>query len=39
MTTPVFEIRAAGGPMTDMLIRTPELGAALARTLGGPRSR
>jgi ribulose-5-phosphate 4-epimerase/fuculose-1-phosphate aldolase len=27
---PVFE----GGPATDMLIRTPELGAALARTLG-----
>jgi HCOMODA/2-hydroxy-3-carboxy-muconic semialdehyde decarboxylase len=31
---PVFEIREAGGPETDMLIRTPELGAALARTLG-----
>src|SRR5438045_7538758 len=31
---PVFEIREAGGPATDMLIRTPELGAALARTLG-----
>ncbi len=30
---PVFEIRDAAG-MTDMLIRTPELGAALARTLG-----
>ena len=34
MTTPVFEIRDAGGPQTDMLIRTPELGAALARSLG-----
>src|SRR5271169_721490 len=31
---PVFEIREAGGAATDMLIRTPELGAALARTLG-----
>jgi len=31
---PVFEIREAGGPATDMLIRTPALGAALARTLG-----
>ena len=30
---PVFEIRDAAG-MTDMLIRTPELGAALARSLG-----
>lgn len=30
---PVFEIRDAVG-MSDMLIRTPELGAALARTLG-----
>lgn len=30
---PTFEIREAGGE-TDMLIRTPELGAALARTLG-----
>ena len=30
---PVFEIREAGGT-TDMLVRTPELGAALARTLG-----
>jgi HCOMODA/2-hydroxy-3-carboxy-muconic semialdehyde decarboxylase len=29
----VFEIREAAG-MTDMLIRTAELGAALARTLG-----
>ena len=33
--TPIFEIRDAGGPETDMLIRTPELGAALARSLGG----
>ncbi len=32
---PVFEIRDAGGPATDMLIRSPELGAALARSLGG----
>jgi ribulose-5-phosphate 4-epimerase/fuculose-1-phosphate aldolase len=31
---PVFEIREAGGLATDMLIRTPALGAALARTLG-----
>ena len=31
---PVFEIREADGSATDMLIRTPELGAALARTLG-----
>ena len=31
---PIFEIREAGGPATDMLIRNPELGAALARTLG-----
>jgi ribulose-5-phosphate 4-epimerase/fuculose-1-phosphate aldolase len=30
---PTFEIRDAAGD-TDMLIRTPELGAALARTLG-----
>lgn len=30
---PVFEIRAAAGD-TDMLVRTPELGRALARTLG-----
>jgi HCOMODA/2-hydroxy-3-carboxy-muconic semialdehyde decarboxylase len=33
-STPVFEIRDAAGPRTDMLIRSPELGAALARTLG-----
>ena len=32
--TPIFEIREAGGPATDMLIRNRELGAALARTLG-----
>jgi ribulose-5-phosphate 4-epimerase/fuculose-1-phosphate aldolase len=31
---PVFEIREAGGPATDMLVRDRELGAALARTLG-----
>jgi ribulose-5-phosphate 4-epimerase/fuculose-1-phosphate aldolase len=31
---PVFEIRDAAGPATDMLIRSSELGAALARTLG-----
>src|SRR5438067_3647964 len=31
---PVFEIRDAGGPATDLLIRTPALGAALAKTLG-----
>ena len=32
---PVFEIRDTGGPATDMLIRNPALGAALARSLGG----
>jgi ribulose-5-phosphate 4-epimerase/fuculose-1-phosphate aldolase len=31
---PVFEIRDSGGPATDMLVRNPMLGAALARTLG-----
>jgi len=31
---PVFEIREAGGPATDMLIRGPALGAALAKSLG-----
>ena len=31
---PIFEIREAGGPATDMLIRNPELGAALARRIG-----
>jgi HCOMODA/2-hydroxy-3-carboxy-muconic semialdehyde decarboxylase len=33
--TPVFEIREAAGPASDMLIRTPALGAALADRLGG----
>ena len=32
---PVFEIRDAAGPASDMLIRDQALGAALARTLGG----
>jgi HCOMODA/2-hydroxy-3-carboxy-muconic semialdehyde decarboxylase len=32
--TPIFEIREAGGPATDMLIRDRRLGAALARSLG-----
>src|SRR5215467_2869037 len=31
---PVFEIRNAGGPATDMLIRDAALGQALARALG-----
>ncbi|HEX7966684.1 MAG TPA: class II aldolase/adducin family protein [Stellaceae bacterium] len=31
---PVFEIREAGGNGTDMLIRNPALGAALAKKLG-----
>jgi HCOMODA/2-hydroxy-3-carboxy-muconic semialdehyde decarboxylase len=31
---PVFEIREPGGPATDMLIRSPELGAALASKIG-----
>ncbi|HEY3066102.1 MAG TPA: class II aldolase/adducin family protein [Methylomirabilota bacterium] len=31
---PVFDIRSAAGGMTDMLVRTPALGQALARTLG-----
>jgi HCOMODA/2-hydroxy-3-carboxy-muconic semialdehyde decarboxylase len=31
---PVFEIREAGGLATDMLVRSPELGAALAHRLG-----
>ncbi|HEX6443082.1 MAG TPA: class II aldolase/adducin family protein [Stellaceae bacterium] len=31
---PVFEIRDAGGPATDMLIRNAPLGAALAKNLG-----
>jgi ribulose-5-phosphate 4-epimerase/fuculose-1-phosphate aldolase len=34
---PVFEIRGAGGSATDMLVRNPALGQALATTLGaGP---
>lgn len=33
--TPIFEIRDAGGPATDMLIRDRSLGAALAKSLGG----
>jgi ribulose-5-phosphate 4-epimerase/fuculose-1-phosphate aldolase len=32
---PIFEIRDTGGPDTDMLIRTPDLGLALAARLGG----
>ena len=32
---PVFDIRAASGEMTDMLVRNPALGRALAATLGG----
>src|SRR5512134_1082347 len=31
---PVYEIRDAGGPATDMLVKTPELGRALAKSLG-----
>jgi HCOMODA/2-hydroxy-3-carboxy-muconic semialdehyde decarboxylase len=31
---PIFEIRNAGGPATDMLIRNAQLGAALAASLG-----
>jgi ribulose-5-phosphate 4-epimerase/fuculose-1-phosphate aldolase len=31
---PIFEIRNTGGPATDMLIRDPELGAALAKSIG-----
>ncbi len=31
---PVFDIRAAAGAQTDMLVRTPELGRALAKVLG-----
>jgi len=33
-STPVFEIREAAGPATDMLIRSPELGRALTQSLG-----
>ena len=32
---PVFEIRDAGGDGTDMLVRNPQLGEALAASLGG----
>jgi ribulose-5-phosphate 4-epimerase/fuculose-1-phosphate aldolase len=31
---PIFEIREAGGDATDMLVRNPALGAALAKDLG-----
>jgi len=31
---PVFDIRKAAGKATDMLVKTPELGKALAQTLG-----
>jgi len=31
---PIFEIRDTRGPATDMLIRAPELGAALAKSIG-----
>ena len=31
---PIFDIRAAAGGMTDMLVRNPALGRALAQTLG-----
>ena len=37
MGAPVFDIRVASGEMTDMLVRTPALGRALAQTLG-PRA-
>ena len=30
---PLFEIRDTGGPATDLLIRSPELGRALAKSL------
>jgi len=33
-TTPIFEIRSAGGSSTDMLVRDGKLGAALAKSLG-----
>jgi ribulose-5-phosphate 4-epimerase/fuculose-1-phosphate aldolase len=32
---PVWDIRSASGEMTDMLVKTPALGQALARSLGG----
>ncbi len=31
---PVFEIRDTAGPASDMLVKTPELGRALAQSLG-----
>ena len=31
---PVFEIRDTAGPSSDMLVKTPDLGAALAKSLG-----
>jgi len=31
---PVFEIRDTAGPTSDMLVRTPDLGKALAKSLG-----
>lgn len=34
VNTPVFEIRETGGDQTDMLIRNPSLGEALAKKLG-----
>jgi HCOMODA/2-hydroxy-3-carboxy-muconic semialdehyde decarboxylase len=34
---PVFEIREVGGDGTDMLVRNPALGAALARKLGNSK--
>jgi HCOMODA/2-hydroxy-3-carboxy-muconic semialdehyde decarboxylase len=34
---PLFEIRDSAGPGSDLLIRSRELGAALAATLGGAR--
>jgi HCOMODA/2-hydroxy-3-carboxy-muconic semialdehyde decarboxylase len=34
LTTPIFEIRDHGGADTDLLIRSGELGRALAQTLG-----
>jgi ribulose-5-phosphate 4-epimerase/fuculose-1-phosphate aldolase len=33
-SVPVFEIRSVGGRETDMLVRTPALGRALAKVLG-----
>lgn len=34
LEAPLFEIRDAAGPATDLLIRSPELGRALATSLG-----